>query len=728
MSTVIARRILYVFSCFILIIVFSSGFKERAYSSVSSCTASLVTPSSVDASSTSDFSFSITNGDEANSLVWIKITRPSSNFTIETGGVSDSYTDTSTSIGPGGFTTTTFSATTGSINASSANWTVMVSDDPEGLSPTQCTGELGSAIVNGTDAITISNVTLSEVTTTSVKISWTTSVAATSVVDYGATSSYGSSKSDATLSTSHAITLDSISANTSYHYRITSTDASSNTIQTSDNTFTTAASSTSTTTTVTSVVTVTKQVPNSNNLLDSLAPKITLNTSFEKPFSQTPVVSGKVIDNKGVQKIEYSFDNGKNWAPVDTISKNNSASSFSFTLAGLDDDNYQLKVRATDTSGNSTTTKTNILVIDKLKPLVGAVITSIGPQIVPTINGFIYGLAGLDQKITLSSVGGSTSIDVVAGSSTFSLVRNLDSDLWSGIFSFEKPGIYPIEVKSIDGAGNKTVRKLNSIKILPAGTVTDGKKPVSGAIVSVYYRDVLTKKFILWDGSPYGQQNPQKTDKDGKYVLFMPPGTYYIEIGGPNFKSVKSEIITLKESLPINDDFLLKEKDYLNLGIFRLQLPDLSSQIVGLSLESQKDFDQSTVQNKMVNKPFPDIILSEGSSELESTFLEGKQTVITILNTWDPNASLQLEILGKVNISEWDKVAIFEQEQGSKIAILKSRGGYKFRMLADKNGELISQLDINSLPVHVFVNRKGIIQKIHNGILSQDELAENLIH
>lgn len=119
-------------------------------------------------------------------------------------------------------------------------------------------------------------------------------------------------------------------------------------------------------------------------------------------------------------------------------------------------------------------------------------------------------------------------------------------------------------------------------------------------------------------------------------MLFMPPGTYYIEVADPNFKSIKSEIFTLKESLPINDDFILKEKDYLNLGIFRLQLPDLSNQTVELSLESQKDLAQGSVQNKMVNKPFPDITLSEGSSELESTFLEGKQTVITILNSWDP--------------------------------------------------------------------------------------------
>ena len=398
MRTVFARRILCVLGVFVLVVVISLAIKNSAYSSVSSCTATLSSSSSVDANSTSDYSFNITNGDEANSLVWIKITRPSSNFTIETGGVSESYTDTSTSIGPGGFTTTTFSATTGSINASSANWTVMVSDDPEGLDPTQCSGELGSTIVNGTDAITISDVTLLEVTTTSVTISWNTSVAATTVVDYGTTSDYGSTKSDSALTTSHSITIDSLDVNTGYHYRITSTDGDSNTIQTSDSTFTTASRNTTTTTTVTSVVTVTKEVQSPNGTLDATTPNIFLSTSLDKPFSVTPIIKGRATDNKGIQKVEYSLDNGKNWAPVDTLTKNGTSSNFSFTLTGIDDDNYPLKVRAIDTSGNSTVTKTNILVIDKLKPSVGAVIASIGPQIVPTINGFIYGITGLDQK------------------------------------------------------------------------------------------------------------------------------------------------------------------------------------------------------------------------------------------------------------------------------------------------------------------------------------------
>lgn len=274
----------------------------------------------------------------------------------------------------------------------------------------------------------------------------------------------------AATTTSHSITIDSLDVNTGYHYRL-GPDGDSNTIQTSDSTFTTASRNTTTTTTVTSVVTVTKEVQSPNGTLDATTPNIFLSTSLDKPFSVTPIIKGRATDNKGIQKVEYSLDNGKNWAPVDTLTKNGTSSNFSFTLTGIDDDNYPLKVRAIDTSGNSTVTKTNILVIDKLKPSVGAVIASIGPQIVPTINGFIYGITGLDQKITLSSIGGSTAIDLKAGTSTFSLVRNLDSNLWSGIFSFSEPGIYPVEVLSIDGAGNKTTRTLNSMKILPAGRV-----------------------------------------------------------------------------------------------------------------------------------------------------------------------------------------------------------------------------------------------------------------
>ena len=717
MSTVIARRILYIFSASILLVVFSSGLKERAYSSVSSCTATLASASSVDASSTSDFSFNITNGDEANSLVWIKITRPSSNFTVETGGISESYTDTSTSIGPGGFTTTTFSATTGSINVSSANWTVMVSDDPDGLDPTQCTGELGSSIINGTDAITISSVTLSEVTTTSVKISWTTSVAATSVVDYGATSSYGSSKSDGTLSTSHSITLDSLSANTGYHYRISSTDASSNTAQTSDNTFTTAASSTSTTTTTTVVVNTTTSV---SAPTDAQKPTVTIATDFSKPYDKAPKITGRATDNKSIVRIEYSLDNGLNWQPVDSAILNKSVVGFSFTPPFLDDDTYKIKVRVTDGTGNTGMSSVALLTIDRLPPNIGSVFFSIGPQpLYPQKDNKIYGLQGMDQKITLSALGGPLKIDIVSDDKMFSLVKNIDNGLWNGILSFDKPGEYKLVAKSIDGGGSKVVRDLGYIVILPHGKVSSYDNSRISSTVLVYYFDITTRQFVLWDGSAYGQVNPQATKSDGSYSLYLPTGKYYIEVKASGHRTLKTEIFEIRDSMPVNTTFKLEKRNtFFDFSQTRSSVD--TSKIITI---------ENTNRSLLLGQQLLDIELFDEDKTIQLASLRGKRMLISIVNSWNPQAFTQISILnsvakkGQINVA-----AIFPQETSSRINILKLRGAYNFPMLADQDGLLVEPLNILHLPMNFYISRNGTVESVTYGILGEKEIEENLLN
>ena len=89
--------------------------------------------------------------------------------------------------------------------------------------------------------VTISGVSVSAVTTTSAAVSWTTSMGASSLVNYGATSAYGSNVSDPTLVTSHSLTISSLRCNSTYHYQITSTVGAGNSASTSDATFTTSA-------------------------------------------------------------------------------------------------------------------------------------------------------------------------------------------------------------------------------------------------------------------------------------------------------------------------------------------------------------------------------------------------------------------------------------------------------------------------------------------------------
>ncbi len=87
---------------------------------------------------------------------------------------------------------------------------------------------------------TISNITVTPATT-SATVGWTTNVAASSRVDYGLTTSYGTTNNNPTLVTTHSVSLTGLSCGTQYHYKITSVDGSSNSASTADSTFLTSA-------------------------------------------------------------------------------------------------------------------------------------------------------------------------------------------------------------------------------------------------------------------------------------------------------------------------------------------------------------------------------------------------------------------------------------------------------------------------------------------------------
>ena len=88
----------------------------------------------------------------------------------------------------------------------------------------------------------IFNVSAGEPAAANTTVSWATDEAATSQVEYGLTTAYGSATAlDATLVTGHAQLLTGLSANTVYHYRVLSRDAAGNLATGTDATYTTAA-------------------------------------------------------------------------------------------------------------------------------------------------------------------------------------------------------------------------------------------------------------------------------------------------------------------------------------------------------------------------------------------------------------------------------------------------------------------------------------------------------
>lgn len=86
----------------------------------------------------------------------------------------------------------------------------------------------------------ISTVSAGDPGETSVTITWTTDESSDSQVNYGLTSTYTASTTlDASLSTSHSVTVSGLSADTTYHFRVRSSDASGNLTVSSDYSFTT---------------------------------------------------------------------------------------------------------------------------------------------------------------------------------------------------------------------------------------------------------------------------------------------------------------------------------------------------------------------------------------------------------------------------------------------------------------------------------------------------------
>jgi peroxiredoxin len=367
------------------------------------------------------------------------------------------------------------------------------------------------------------------------------------------------------------------------------------------------------------------------------------------------------------------------------------------------------------------------MVIDRLPPQVGGVLFSVGPQVlVPDRGGVIYSLAGTTQKVTVSSVGGATSIDIVAGNSSFGLRKNLDNGLWSGELLFNEGGSYDLKAKSIDGAENKTDRELNRVVVLPSGVVrSEDKGILSKATVSVFYFEPTAGEFVLWDGSAFGQVNPQKTDSEGRYGFLVPPGKYFVEVEMSGYRGVRTKIFSLKQTTPLNMDFVLRLFEGIQVGPFKIGI---------LLLKDEVDFKQASFQGgltsseKIVGNEMPYFSFPGDGFSLSTNDLKGKSTVVSFLSIWAPQAYEQLSILNELGVKEINNLVIMSQDSSAKVNTYKKIGGYKVRMVSDVDGELVEPLGILNIPTHIFLDRKGVVKKKLVGVLSKEELLDNIIN
>ncbi len=175
--------------------------------------------------------------------------------------------------------------------------------------------------------LAITNATAASITMTGVQVDWITSAPATSQVNYGKTSAYGSTTGvNSTMISTHQTAIASLAAGTIYHFQINSTDANGNSASSGDMTFST--------------------------LSDTTPPTVSISSpAAGATISGTAVIiSATASDNVAVASVQFKIDNANTGSPV-------TAAPYRYTLNTntLSNANHILTAVATDTSGNSAT-------------------------------------------------------------------------------------------------------------------------------------------------------------------------------------------------------------------------------------------------------------------------------------------------------------------------------------------------------------------------------------
>jgi peroxiredoxin/chitodextrinase len=700
---------------------------------ITSCQASLVARA-VSPNSENSFTIHLTNTDSRD-INSIRITRPSSNFTIigsSAPGWSDSNTaafayESGSTLSPGNAMDISIDVQSANVQADPADWVVETADVP-GQNLFRCSGSLDMAItgqVTDTTPPNLSNVIVTSLSTTSVNISWSTDEPSDSQINYGLDNSYGNSTDvDTNMVNDHSMTLTGLSPGTGYHYQAVSSDAAGNIGYSADDTFLTAAKAVIASITAPLGVAVT-------NPGDKVPPQISLTSKLPRVVSSFPAIEGIASDNLSVARIEYSTDGGHNWLPVDKAAGlGGKAVAFSFTPLLQDDGSYSLLARAIDGGGNITTTPAMTVVIDRLPPLVGGSVLSLGPQVLSSnSNGQISTLAGIDEKISLGAVGGPTSIILSAMSSdiknlnkSFTLTQSAETGLWSGIISFNKPGSYKLVANSSDGAGNKTTKTINDVvAAAPAKVLKANGRPAS-AKVTAYYLEPDSNNWVIWDAQAYGQDNPQTTDAAGNFSMFLPAGTYYIKAAGKGFASITSRIFSLKTPSPI----LTTLKSSRSGGFINNTLSSLSVQQIGLNFSAQDKAGQ--LKSNLLGRQAPDFSLTNTAGQtINPAGLLGRPTILSFMSSWAPTTNAQLPALNQLSSNkDFNVEPIALQQNVNEMRAYQAISGYNLAWLADPDSTTSANFITPSLPTHYFIDRNGVIREIVTGVLSEQELQNAL--
>lgn len=372
----------------------------------------------------------------------------------------------------------------------------------------------------------ITNIQATSIGETSATITWTTDESATSRVEYGPTSSYGTfSVSDTSAdNTTHSVALSGLSDGTEYHFRVISADTLTNNSTSGDNTFTTIAA------------------------VDTTAPDVpVITTSPATIDADTYTIAGTVVDDGGTRIV--SLYNGTTSAGTASVPAGDIAWSIFVPLT--QDDTNVFTATASDDAGNTTGASTSVTITEA---------TATGDTDAPAIPVISGSDEGVDADIyTLSGTAGAdtpsdgprtitiyrNSITTVVGS----IVLPTGETNWSLVAPLLQDATNTFTAYSTDEAGNTSA--VSNSRIITEATTLDTTPPV----ITLLGANPLT----LTEGDTYTDPGATASDdvdgdisgdiSDDGVVDMDTPGTYtvtytvYDSAGNPATQETRTVIV-----------------------------------------------------------------------------------------------------------------------------------------------------------------------------------------
>lgn len=312
--------------------------------------------------------------------------------------------------------------------------------------------------------------------------------------------------------------------------------------------------------------------------IDNSPPAINALTTPQRSFTGKGVLraSGLASDDlSGVEYVEYvvvtegekipttgwrkgKLTTGTGGAPGDKVH---------FTIEAplqVPDGSYHFLVRAIDVSGNISSSKEEMLVVDATPPRLGSFSLFYGALTIFPANGQYTVPVNTPVSIALSLEEDTKEASLVLNTANKLVMHALDreaaSGLWKTDLTLSAAETTDIALTTIDKAGNKgLLEHIATIASVPPGRVVYQEKnatlPAQEKTIAVQVFDPGRNTYTEWNDEFSLSDLP-----NGAYLLALPRGTYRLTVTSPSFTEFTTEPFTLDEAQFITKELTIHKK------------------------------------------------------------------------------------------------------------------------------------------------------------------------